>query len=74
MARVDVAIADEKQWQGIDSDVLHIILEGTYRSFVEMMGYELDKDIVVTNNLDSKMPMISFPLNTREERESYHIT
>jgi len=74
MARVDVAIADEKQWQGIDSDVLHIILEGTYRSFVDMMGYELDKDIVVTNDLNSQTPMIFFPLNTREERESYHIT
>jgi len=74
MARVNIAIADKKQWQGIDAEVLHIILEGTWRSFANMMGYELDKDIIVTNDLDSQTPMIFFPLKTQEERESYRIT
>ena len=74
MARVDIAIADAEQWQGIDADILHIMLEGSYRSFVDMIGYELDKDIVVTNDLNSKTPMIFFPLDTREERERYCIT
>ncbi|SFR08742.1 MULTISPECIES: hypothetical protein [unclassified Enterobacter] len=71
MARI--ILADAEQWQNSDTEVLQVILKGTCTSFAEIMGYELEKNIIVSNRLGDDPPMIFYPQDSVEDRENYKI-
>nr|WP_318383242.1 hypothetical protein [uncultured Enterobacter sp.] len=73
MAQSQIAIGDVTQWQNSDVEIVQAVLEGTYQSFAEMVGYRLEKNIIVTNVLADDTPMIFYPKDTQEDRENYRI-
>lgn len=73
MFQSQIAIGDAQQWKNCDVELLQAVLEGTYQSFSGMIGYELDKHIIVTNVQGDNSPMIFYPQDTQEDRENYKI-
>lgn len=68
-----IKLADVEQWQNSDAEILQAVLRGTYHSFADIMGYELEKNIIVSNRLGEDPPMIFYPQDTVEDRENYRI-
>lgn len=73
MAQVRIIVDNIAQWQHIDADTLQILLTGAYNSFARMTGFELNKNIIVTNELATHAPMIFYPTGELQEDNLYRI-
>ncbi|MGK9172751.1 hypothetical protein KXR87_05905 [Yokenella regensburgei] len=73
MAHIRIAVSDIRQWHGIEAEVLDVILAETYRTFAEMVGYGLEKNIILTNAMRSSCPMVFSPQFIIKEKDNYRV-
>lgn len=73
MTQVRMIVSDISQWHGIEADVLDALLIEAYHSFSGMVGYDLEKDFLLTNADESAYPMVFSPQSISKDNDYYRV-
>ncbi len=73
MTQARMIVSDINQWHGIEADVLDVLFAEAYRSFSSMVGYDLEKDFILTNAAESSCPMVFSPQSINRDKDYYRV-